>query len=188
MPAKREWTAEDLAARLEREREQARGRMARMRSRNRSRNTTAVTVTAEGLSAHAHEGTNGRSTAFLVTPSLSEKEEVTSDFEQVRCVLEPLKGYQHDEQLLARLAATCPAVDLVLEAIGMAEWLQRTANRKRVCSKAFLSNWVKRAATRTEPTGQLEPASAPRPAPRSALGRVLQQIADDPVAGPSTWH
>lgn len=100
-------------------------------------------------------------------------------------MLEPLKGYVHDEQLLARLAATCPAVDLVLEAIGMAEWLQRTANRKRVCSKAFLSNWVKRAATK--PTGQLQPDNQ-RPAPRSALGRVLQQIADDPVAGPSTWH
>jgi hypothetical protein len=76
----------------------------------------------------------------------------------------------------------------VLEAIGMAEWLQRTANRKRVCSKAFLSNWVKRAATK--PTGQLSPGepASQRPAPRSALGRVLQQIADDPVAGPSTWH
>ena len=67
----------------------------------------------------------------------------------------------------------------------MQEWLQRTANRKRVCSKAFLANWVKRAATK--PTGQLEPAPQ-RPAPRSALGRVLQQIADDPGAGPSTWH
>jgi len=173
---------------VERVRRQTNDRVRRHRERrNATGNATETTgnVTSASLHARTHEGADARSTAFLVTPSLSEKEEVTSDFEQVRCVLEPLKGYVHDEQLLARLAATCPAVDLVLEAIGMAEWLQRTANRKRVCSKAFLSNWVKRAATK--PTGQLEPAAA-RPAPRSALGRVLQQIADDPVAGPSTWH
>jgi hypothetical protein len=186
MPAKLNLTPEQM---LERVREQNRARASRYRAASRdtaSRDTASRD--AQGLSAHAHEGADARSTAFLVTPSPTEKEEVTSDFEQVRCVLEPLKGYVHDEQLLARLAATCPAVDLVLEAIGMAEWLQRTANRKRVCSKAFLSNWVKRAATK--PTGQLEPSSArpQRPAPRSALGRVLQQIADDPVAGPSTWH
>jgi hypothetical protein len=179
MPAKLNLTPEQM---LERVREQSRRRSSRYRAASRD----TASRDAQGLSARTHEGADARSTAFLVTPSLSEKEEDTSDFEQVRCVLEPLKGDQHDEQLLARLAATCPAVDLVLEAIGMAEWLQRTANRKRVCSKAFLSNWVKRAATK--PTGQLEPGAAQRPAPRSALGRVLQQIADDPVAGPSTWH
>jgi hypothetical protein len=181
MPARLDLTPEQM---LERLREQNRARVKRYRER---RNATPGNVTAL-QHARTNEGADARSTAFLVTPSLSEKEEATSDFEQVRCVLEPLKGYQHDEQLLARLAATCPAVDLVLEAIGMAEWLQRTANRKRVCSKAFLSNWVKRAATK--PTGQLEPGepASQRPAPRSALGRVLQQIADDPVAGPSTWH
>jgi hypothetical protein len=183
VPARLDLTPEQALERLQRQREQTRERVARWRAQQQV--TRTGNGYAEGLSAHAHEGADARSTAFLVTPSLSEKEEEVSDFEQVRCVLEPLKGYVHDEQLLARLAATCPAVDLVLEAIGMAEWLQRTANRKRVCSKAFLSNWVKRAATK--PTGQLEPAHQ-RTAPRSALGRVLQQIADDPVAGPSTWH
>jgi hypothetical protein len=103
-------------------------------------------------------------------------------------VLEPLRGYAHDERLLERLAARCPAVDLVLEAIGMAEWLNRPANRKRPCSKAFLSNWVKRAAA--APTGRTEPQGAAHAAhePRSALGRVLEQIATSPVEGPSTWR
>jgi len=185
MPARLDLTPEELAARMERRREQTRRAVQRYRARLKAEVSTTVSLTATTLDARTHEDASGRGYGALVTSSLSEKREDTSDFEQVRCVLEPLPGYVHDEQLLARLAATCPAVDLVLEAIGMAEWLQRTANRKRVCSKAFLSNWVKRAATK--PTGQLEPAPQ-RTAPRSALGRVLQQIADDPVAGPSTWH
>ena len=156
---------------------------------------------SEGFSAHAnghaHEGTDARGYVPLVTSSPTEKRDndisgsappgwpAQGDFEQVRCVLEPVRGYVHDEQLLQRLATTFPAVDLEVEAIGMAEWLNRTANRTRKCSKAFLANWVKRAAT--VPTGpHLLPPAAERP--RSALARVLHQIATDPVEGPSTWH
>jgi hypothetical protein len=179
VPAKLDLTPEQMLARI---REQSRVRASRYRERH-----VTPSRDAQSLSARTHEGADARSTELLVTslPTVKRENVITGDFEQVRCVLEPVRGYVHDEQLLHRLAATCPAVDLVLEAIGMAEWLQRTANRKRVCSKAFLANWVKRAATK--PTGRLEP-TVPRSAPTSVLDRVLHQIATDPVAGPSTWE
>lgn len=190
MPPRLDLTPEQALARLERRREQSRLAMARLRAARRGVSPPAL-AHGNGLAntpASLHARTNGsaeaRSTAFLVPPSLSEKEVSPTDFEQVRCVLEPLRGYAHDERLLARLAATCPAVDLVLEAIGMAEWLNRAGNRKRTCSKAFVSNWVKRAAT--TPVGRTEPPPR-RQEPRSALGRVLEQIATSPVEGPSTW-
>lgn len=188
MPPRLDLTPEQALARIERERERSRLRSARYRARHRDAVTVIdrVTVTPNGFGAHPHAGTDVRGYGALVTSSPTEKSEneTTTDFEQVRCVLEPLRGYAHDERLLQRLAATCPAVDLVLEAIGMAEWLTRAANRKRTCSKAFLSNWVKRAAA--APVGRSDPHPAAHE-PRSALGRVLEQIATSPVDGPSTW-
>jgi hypothetical protein len=90
----------------------------------------------------------------------------------VRRVLAPLRGYVHDAEHLELLAATYPDVNLLLEAIGMASWLRD--NPKRKCSAAFITNWVKRAHVRRKPS--------------SVLVGVLEQIATDPVAGPSTWH
>jgi hypothetical protein len=189
MPARREYTAAELAERLQERRRQAREGMARLRAQRRltspvNATPEAVNLTSPTSGAPAPTYADARSTAFLVTSVPSEQSKSTADLEQVRCVLEPLRGYAHDERLLQRLAARCPAVDLVLEAIGMAEWLNRPANRKRTCSKAFVSNWVKRAAT--APTGRTEPQRGASE-PRSALGRVLEQIATSPVAGPATW-
>jgi hypothetical protein len=178
MPARLGLTPDEM---VERVRRQTNDRV--KRHRERQRNVTR-NVTGPTSGAPAPTYAEARSTAFLVTSVPSEQSKSTADLEQVRCVLEPLRGYAHDERLLQRLAANCPAVDLVLEAIGMAEWLNRPANRKRTCSKAFVANWVKRAAT--APTGRTDPPPAARE-PRSALGRVLEQIATSPVAGPSTW-
>jgi hypothetical protein len=183
MPARLDLTPDEM---VERVRRQTNDRVRRHRERQRNASVTLLgNVTDPTSGAPAPTYADARSTAFFVTPSLSEKEERTTDFEQVWCVLEPLRGYAHDERLLARLAATFPDVDLVLEAIGMAEWLNRPANRKRACSKGFIANWVKRVHS-----GRVAESTRPqplRPEPRSALGRVLEQIATSPVEGPSTW-
>lgn len=186
MPARLDLTPDEM---VERVRRQTNDRVKRHRERQRNATVTrAGNVTGPTSGARAPTSADARSTAFLVTSVPSEQRKNATDFEQVRCVLEPLRGYAHDERLLQRLAASCPAVDLVLEAIGMAEWLNRTANRKRTCSKVFVSNWIKRAAV--APMGRTEPQRAPPAArePRSALGRVLEQIATSPVDGPSTWE
>ena len=86
----------------------------------------------------------------------------------------PVRGYAHDEGHLADLAERFPDVDLVLEARGMARWVNDT-RRGKGCTATFITNWVKKAAGK--------PAK-----PTSTLGRVLQQIATDPVEGPSTWR
>jgi hypothetical protein len=156
-----------------RKREQTRLRVQRYRERYAARGNATDSVTPASLDARTHAGAEARSTAFLVTPLPSVKEEALGYFEQVRCVLEPVRGYVHNERHLTRLAERYPDVDLVLEAIGMARWVNDN-RRGNGCTEPFMTNWVKKAST--------------RPAPKSALGRVLEQIATDPVAGPSTWH
>ena len=77
---------------------------------------------------------------------------------------------------LERLRLECPRVDLVAAALEAADWLSRTENHHRECNSAFIGNWVRR---RTGPQ---------RARPRSVLAGVLEQIATDPVEGPSTWR
>jgi hypothetical protein len=163
---------------LKRIRAQTRARVARHRAHPEAPGSVTCNVTCNAtsasLDARTHEGADARSTAFLVTPLPSVKEEEgISDFERVRGVLEPVRGYVHNERHLRRLAERFPDVDLVLEAEGMARWVNGN-RRGNGCTEAFMTNWVKKS-------------HAPRK-PSSVLVGVLEQIATSPVAGPSTWH
>ena len=162
---------------LKRIRAQTRARVARHRAHPEAPGSVTSNATSASLDARTYEGADARSTELLVTSLPTEEREAAgSVFERVRRVLEPVRGYVHNEQHLRILAEKFPDVDLVLEAMGMARWVNDT-RRGKGCTEPFMTNWVKKAHVPRRPTK-----------PSSVLVGVLQQIATDPVAGPSTWH
>lgn len=176
MPARREYTAAELAERLERQREQTRQRVARYRARRgvtryASGNADAVTVTATPL--HAREDV--RSTAPVTTieeavlRTACAPDAALSDLERIELLLAPYAGrrYVHRPASWERLLAGCVGVDPVLEVIRACEWLDEPAHRQRDCSFRFLSGWIKRAAQQQAVGPALSP-QRPRlaPAPR----------------------
>lgn len=109
------------------------------------------------------------------------------------------RGYKHDPRFWELLRTRYPALDLELEVLKLAEWLDEPRNAKRKCSKGFISNWLSKAdvdrqqreaQARTPPptgstgTGQAgprpSPGRPPDPAPVLPADVVLQRI--DPAA------
>jgi hypothetical protein len=168
MPARREYTPEELRARLEREREQTRLRVARWRARHhvtatQNGNAHAVTVTAS-----PRNGTVTGTPPHPPSPPLSLEREI-------RAALEPLtrRGYVHDPRFWVLASEQYPLLCLELEALKLADWLQEPRNQKRRCSKAFLDNWLKKAEA-----DRLARAAAPSgPNPLGAAARM-----DPPIA------
>ena len=163
MPRRRELTVEEVRA-------AGRARTARWRAKQPGDVTVTSPgdVTAAVLPARANGHGRARG-SFLVTPSPPEKERApTTSSRCAACSGAP--------GLRPRRAAPRPVAGLPRRRPrprGHGDGVVAVRHPKRLL-RAFITNWVKQAAT--------------RPAPRRALGRVLQQIADDPVAGPSTWH
>ena len=141
MPARREYTPEELRARLERERGLARERMVRYRRRlgelgsQLERDANPVTVTRS-----REKGRDANPPRTPPSPPLSLEREI-------REALQPLKarGYVHDPRFWVLASEQYPLLCLELEALKLADWLQEPRNRKRRCSKAFLDNWLKKA-------------------------------------------
>ena len=167
MPARREYTAAELAERLDRQREQARVRMARLRARNASRNGTAVRVT--------NTVSGGAGDATPPTPPVSslpllERKKI----EHLLAGFEP-RGYRHDGRFWELLRNRYPHLDLELEVLKLAEWLDEPRNAKRKCSKGFISNWLSKADVdrqqREAQARTLPPTSNGTPAPRPSPGR-----------------
>ena len=181
MPPRRDLTIEDIRA-------QARDRKRRQRERDKAdRHVTASRdghVTAAVIHAHTDGHADARGSFPLVTSSPTEKRDTATggaggdELAEVGAVLAPfaVRGKVPSRRYLERLRLECPRVDLVAAALEAADWLSRTENHHRECNSAFLGNWVRR---RTGPQ---------QARPRSVLAGVLQQIATDPVAGPSTWR
>jgi hypothetical protein len=92
------------------------------------------------------------------------------ELETIRTLLEPFaaRGYVHAAAFWERLAARYPAVDLVLQAMAAVDWLEQPRNASRRCSRAFLANWVKRAAA--DAAG---PVQQPARLPAIARGMVV---------------
>jgi hypothetical protein len=138
VPARREYTPEELAARLDRDRERARVGMQALRQR-RKVNATGVNVTP--IKEGRVNGTPPQTPPYGGTTRTSEKTTT------VGAVFAPFeaRGYRHDPAFWAKLAGAYPGVDLELEAMKLADWLEAPKNQKLRCSRARIDNWMKKA-------------------------------------------
>ena len=147
---------------LERIREQTRRRVKRYREK---RNAT-------GNASVAPQGTPGNVTP--PTPPVSRS--ISKEIEKVGRLLEPLavRGYGHDPDFWAELAASYPAARLAVEAYKIAGWFKDPAQRNRKVKSwpAFLDNWVKKAQ-RDETAPPLRPR---------VNGPVAREAVDPPIA------
>jgi hypothetical protein len=194
VPARRAYTAQELADRLERRRAAAREGMARLRAQRRL--TQPVNATPEPV--NPTPGQERRGDANPPTPPVSlsllerkKVEHLLSSFVD--------RGYKHDPRFWELVRARYPHLDLELEVLKLAEWLDEPRNAKRKCSKGFIANWLSKAdvdrqqreaqARTLPPTGQNGsgplaprpgPGRPPDPAPVLPADVVLQRI--DPAA------
>ncbi len=136
MPARRDYTAADLEAKLERDRERARVGMRELRQRRKGYGT-GVSVT------HKKEGT------VSPTPSrtlpFGEETLIGGGGREVEAILAPFesRGYKHQPAFWLKMAQTYPHLDLELEALSLADWLEQPKNRKALCSQARIRRWLK---------------------------------------------
>jgi hypothetical protein len=149
MPARREWTPDELRERLERQRALTRERVARLRERRRvTRYAGAVLVTDGAVRVTAAPETGPLPVTPPHTPpvssfSLKERRE-RRKIEQVLAAFAE-RGYRHDPRFWELLQERYPALDLELEVLKLAEWLEEPRNAKRKCSKGFITNWLSKA-------------------------------------------
>lgn len=191
MPARREYTAAELAARLAERRRQAREGMARLRAQRRL--TSRVSATPEAVNPTPAQERGGDvhppTPPVSSLPLLERKkiEHVLSSFVD--------RGYRHDARFWELLRAKYPALDLELEVLKLAEWLDEPRNAKRKCIKGFISNWLSKAdvdrqqreaqartlppTTNGTPAPRPSPGKPPDPAPVLPVGVTMERI--DPV-------
>lgn len=82
-------------------------------------------------------------TQTIIKPSYKTiKEEDTLIFEPLRSTLGHYTGFKTTPQLVCKIASKYSNVDLEEEAIKMLSWLEE--NPKRLCSPAFILNWLSR--------------------------------------------
>lgn len=149
----------------------ARERQRRKRSRD--------TVTERG------NVTQPQRAARPVTPPGPPVKTLSLLIERVGAILAPFagRGYVHVERFWALAHQEYPELPLELEAYKIADWLEQPKNSKRRCSRAFLGNWLSKAASdRKQRESQ--------PSPRSAqTGPVDPPIAfqTNPGPDPAPW-
>jgi hypothetical protein len=176
MPARKDYTPEELGARLERRREQVRAAVRRYRERRKAVSDTpetAVTLTYKEVSP----------TPPAPDPTLPESSTNSPPppARRLEALLVPLeaRGYRHDPAFLDRLAQKYPEVDLELEVAAAVDWLYQPRNAKRPCSKGFLKNWVMKAETDRVQRAAAPPARPPNGngpyAPPAAFQRNLER-------------
>jgi hypothetical protein len=131
VPARRDLTVEEI-------REQNRVRQARHRARHATSNGTHnVTRLIDGEARHV----TPLQTSPVGGTSLSVEAE-----KGVEAILAPFeaRGYRHEPAFWAKMAGKYPGVDLELEAMKLAEWLDIPKNAKELCSKARIDRWLKK--------------------------------------------
>ena len=165
MPARRDYTPEELTARLQRRRQQTREAVRRYRAR-RGRvlviDTDAVSATVSATAAP--ENTVTLTSIVSSTPSPPAPPLPVVPTEQR--LLERLapfasRAFKPDPAFLALLAERYPAVDLELELAAALDWLEEPRHAKRRCSKGFLANWVKKADADRKAREALPPPMPP---------------------------
>jgi hypothetical protein len=85
----------------------------------------------------------------------------------VGAILAPFeaRGYKHNPVFWAKMAAAYPGLDLELEALKMADWLEEPKNARRRCIKGFLENWLKKSEA-----DRVNAAAAPPPRAMNGSG------------------
>ena len=165
MPARRDYTPEELSARLQRRRQQTREAVRRYRAR-RGRvlviDTDMVSPTVSVTAAP--ENTVTLTSIVSSTPSPPAPPLPVVPTEQR--LLERLapfasRAFKPDPAFLALLAERYPGVDLELELAAALDWLEEPRHAKRRCSKGFLANWVKKADADRKAREALPPTMPP---------------------------
>jgi hypothetical protein len=134
MPAKRDLTVEQI-----REQNRLRKRKQRAMSRDASRDTQQ----ARPVTGHKKEA---RHVTPLQTSPVGGTTLAVETGKAVEAILAPFeaRGYRHEPAFWAKMAARYPGVDLELEAMKLAEWLDTPKNAKALCSKARIDRWLKK--------------------------------------------
>lgn len=173
MPARRDYTPEELQARLERRREQTRLAVARHRAGKHDGKPHAEAVSL----------TEGQVTGGKRNPPTPPVPPPTSlEVEGVGRVLARFadRGYEHDPESWRRLARKHPQIDLYLEARNLAGWLEEHPKEK--CSSRRIVNWLKRAQADIDagrvrtPSTARAPGRPPDPDPVLPADVVLERI------------
>jgi hypothetical protein len=190
MPARREFTAEELAARLATRREQNRLAQQRRRARQHDRHADPPPVSMTRQHDRAPE--TAAPVSMTPSPPTPPSSSTSKEVEKIGRILEPFasRGYQHNPEFWADMAATYPDARLVAEAYNVASWLKKPLkkNRETPCSEGFLINWLKKAqrdAAAPPTNGAARPAPVdvppggvrnPGPAPVLPAGTTIQRI------------
>lgn len=184
MPARRDYTPDELLAWIAKQREQARLRMARLRERQkRYAHGVRVTNSQEGTPSMAGDGNLPQTPSSL---------SISKEIEKIGRILAPFasRGYDHNPEFWADMAGAYPDVRLVVEAYGMASWLRtpKKVNQSRKCSEEFIGRWLKKAQrdATAPPTNGGQPAAPvdatpggvrnPGPAPLLPDGEAIEMV------------
>ena len=147
MPARLNRSAPELRAKEAREREQARIRQANKRARDRDaqpsglRDVSRVTVTAPPE--------NGALPAPPIPPVTSCPQRRKERAARITLRAFRDRGYVDDTRFWAKVAENYPGLDVELEAMKISDWLNQPGHAKRLCSRSFLDQWFRRAASGT---------------------------------------
>jgi hypothetical protein len=166
MPARRDYTPEELTARLQRRRQQTREAVRRYRAR-RGRvlviDTDAVSPTVSDTTAPENMVTLTSIVSSTPLPPQTPPTPVVPTEQRLLERLAPFasRAFKPDPAFLALLAERYPAVDLELELAAALDWLEEPRNAKRRCSKGFLANWVKKADADRKAREALPPPMPP---------------------------
>lgn len=166
MPARRDYTPEELQEQLERRRAQSRSGMARLRQQRRLANTVNLT------DAPGKTGAVNPPGPPVLPPTSKEVDEVEGVLARFAD-----RGYQHDVRWWLRLAQTCPDVDLFLECSNLAEWLLMPVHRKDECNKRRIGRWMRKAQADAEAAQQPR-----RAAPAPVKGVVTNGVYHPPAS------
>ena len=148
MPPRKDITGGKAAlAELERLRRMKSESQQRWRLRKRA-GLVGLDVDATGASTDRPVGSTSAppQTPPTVVPLLLKKQKELA----ARAVLRRFagRGYADDGRFWALCQQRYPDLDLELEAMKLAEWLTEPRNEQRRCSKAFIANWLAKAAAR----------------------------------------
>jgi len=177
MPPRRDLTPEQALERLARRREQTRLAVQRHRERKKAVSLTVSLTAPSSTHVRTSRSPEGSPTENQIIP--------LDDVERIALTLAPFasRGYVHREGFWALMAERFPLVDLVVEADGIAAWLNGPKGRGRDCTEPFLRNWIKKEAARhAAPPAVSEQAlrqailAADRPPRRKPVGTQILEM------------
>jgi hypothetical protein len=136
----------------------------------RAKGKRDVTVTSPGAGdvTPAYKGEAARDVTPPQTPPVGGTTLSVEAGKGVAAILAPFesRGYRHDARFWQKMAEAYPALDLELEMLGLANWLELPDNRKKPCSIPRIRRWLR--------TTEEERVAGPRPSNGTTNGVYYQ--------------